>query len=86
MNMEKYNDKYKEKLNFNYYETKISGLNSFKDIIIFKGRKYKLDSISLNNSINDKVNKIDNSIIGINCNDNKYIYKLIRAFIEFKSQ
>lgn len=72
--IDNFNDDYKEKLNFNYYETNINGLKSFKDIIIFKGRKYKLDSISLNNSINDKVNKINNSIVGINCNDNKYIY------------
>ena len=68
-----FNDEYKEKLNFDYYNTNINGLKSFKDIIIFKGRKYKLDSISLNNSTN-KINTNNNSIIGINCNDNKYIY------------
>jgi len=69
-----FNDDYKEKLNFTYYNTNINGLNSFKDIIIFKGHKYKLDSISLNNSNTDKINKINNSIVGINCNDNKYLY------------
>ena len=62
-------------MKFDYYKPNIKGINSFKDIIIYNGYKYKLDSISLNNSPNyDKINNIDNSIIGINCNDNKYVY------------
>jgi len=74
----------KEKYNFNYYKIKIDGLKNFKDIIIFKGRKYKLDSFSLNNSNNnntyDKINRINNSIIGIYCNDDKFIYNGIARY------
>ena len=73
--IDNFNDNYNEKLKFDYYKPNIKGINSFKDIIIYNGYKYKLDSISLNNSPNyDKINNIDNSIIGINCNDNKYVY------------
>jgi len=73
-----FNDDYAEKLNFDYYETNIRGLKSFKDIIIFKGRKYKLDAVSTNNNIdNDKINSSNNSVVGINYDDkpdNKFLY------------
>lgn len=53
------------------YNIKVDGIKDYKDIITFNGVKYKLDSCIINN-FDKGVNK--HSIVGITCNDNRYVY------------
>jgi hypothetical protein len=56
--------------NLSSYKIKIDGIKEYKDIIIFNGIKYKLDSCIINN-----FNNIGSHVInGITCNNNKYVY------------
>ena len=53
------------------YNIYINGIKEYKDIIIFNGIKYKLDSCLIEN-FDKGVDK--HSIVGITCNNNRYVY------------
>jgi hypothetical protein len=54
---------------FSSYNIKSNGIKDFKDIITLNDIKYKLDSCLLSN-----YNKAEHEIVGITCNDNRYVY------------
>ena len=56
--------------NLNSYNIKHDGIRDYNDIIIFNGIKYKLDSCLLGNFDNNG----SHSIVGISCNNNRYVY------------
>jgi len=60
-----------EVYNLDTYGIKTSGIKEFKDVIVFNGITYKLDSCVLTN-----YNKIGNnhSIVGITCGNERYVY------------
>jgi len=55
------------------YNIKIKGIREYDDIITFNGVDYILDSCLIDN-FNHKEIKLSHSIVGITCNDNRYVY------------
>jgi len=55
--------------NSSSYDFIIDGIKDYKDIITFNGINYKLDSCLLEN-----YNNPSHTIVGITCNNNKYVY------------
>lgn len=70
--------KYFEK-NPNDKNFKIKGLDTYDDIITLNGHKYKLDAVTLNNYDTDKEK---HAIVGITCNDNRYVYNGWTSFTD----
>ena len=67
-----YNDK-ADIFDLSTHNIKHRGIEEYNDIIIFNGLKYKLDSCLLINYNLYSINK-SHSIVGITCNDNRYVY------------
>jgi hypothetical protein len=54
------------------YNIKTTDIKDYKDIITFNGHKYKLDSCLLSSYFYE--NTSSHAIVGIHCNNNKYVY------------
>lgn len=67
------NNTHKQFLNLKNYTIHSSGLEEIKDIIIFNGDTYILDSCIISN-YNDKIIKVGHAIVGITCKNEKYVY------------
>ena len=65
--IDKLDEEQQKKLNLNYYNIDIEGLDTFEKFIVLNGNKYILDSVSFDYNYDD-------SIIGIHCNNKKFIY------------
>jgi len=53
-----------------YQGLNINGINTYENEITFNGHKYKLDAVSIANYYGDK----KHSIVGITCNNKRYVY------------
>jgi len=59
---------------FNLNKTDFNSIKEERDIIIFNGSKYKLDSCLLRNYNRKNALNSNHVIAGITCNNNKYVY------------
>jgi len=66
-----YDDKNVDNHLIDLYNIKSTNIDNYKEIIYFNGIKYILDSVIITNYNHVKM---DHSIVGINCNNNKYVY------------
>ena len=69
--LKKYFNDEKEVYDLSSYNIDVDGIKEYKDVITFNGVKYKLDSCLIGNF--DK-GKNKHSIVGITCNENRYVY------------